>query len=63
MNARGTYRKAFAETTGLGKNTLCRLQSTTGRPDLGKAFADARQQAVADLAIGLKLLLAIALGG
>src|SRR5450631_4909313 len=69
-NARGTYRKVFYETTAAAAKSVSRTRchaaarpySPTRRPGPGKPLADAQRQLVADLAIGLQLLLAIALG-
>src|ERR1700676_3081842 len=52
--------------SGRGKapsGVIDRSQSTSpaGRADFGKALADAEQERVADLAVGLQLLLAVAL--
>src|SRR5207342_523493 len=69
-NARGTYRKGSVFTTGeqvieaalIPPLPVIPQSSTACRADLGKPPADSHQKAVADLAIGHQLLLAIAFG-
>src|SRR5581483_12514146 len=61
-NLRGNYRKDRAFTTGERGGFAANVMedSSARRGDLGKAPADAQQKLVADLAIGIKLLLAVA---